>query len=99
MLFGHRSRGKLPILAQKYQTVDRQPLAEQRENIRQNQKRNWDKHAKEPSIIRPGTKVNILQGAGKLNRGKWVRQGVVVRQGSNLDEYLIEGTESGATIL
>ena len=76
LLFGHCPRGKLPILAHKYQMVNRQPLTEQREIRRQNQKRHWDKHAKELSVIRPGTKVDILQGAGKLNRAHIFYMGV-----------------------
>ena len=95
LLFGHRPRGKLPILPHKYQMVDRKPLVDQRERLRQNQKSSWDKHAKELSVIRPGTKVDILQGAGKLNRGRWDRHGVVISQGANLDEYLVEDSDTG----
>ena len=44
----------------------------------------------ELSILCPGTQVDILQVAGKLNRGRWTRNGVVISQGSNVDEYLVE---------
>ena len=54
------------------------------------------KHSKQLSLLRPGTQVDILEHSGKLNRGRWTRSGKVIEQGSNLDEYLIEDTTTGA---
>ena len=96
LLFGFRPRGKLPIIGDKFSQVDRKPLTIQREKVRETEERYWNKHAKQLSLLRPGTKVDILQHAGKLNRGKWTRSGKVIEQGRNLDEYLIEDLASGA---
>ena len=70
LLFGFRPRGKLPVIGDKFSQVDRKPLTIQREKVRETEERYWNKHAKQLSLLRPGTKVDILQHAGKLSRGK-----------------------------
>ena len=62
----------------------------QREKKRECDEKLWNKHAKQLSLLRPGTQVDILQDSGKLSRGKWTRSGKVIEQGGNLDEYLVE---------
>ena len=95
MLFGFRPRGKLPVLS-KFEPVDRAELTAQRQKIREIDEKYWNKHSKQLSLLRPGTQVDILEHSGKLNRGRWTRSGKVIEQGSNLDEYLIEDTVTGA---
>jgi hypothetical protein len=90
LLFGFRPRGKLPVFSNKYEQIDRNPLKVQREKKRECDEKLWNKHAKQLSLLRPGTQVDILQDSGKLSRGKWTRSGKVIGQGGNLDEYLVE---------
>ena len=90
LLFGFRPRGKLPVFSSKYEQIDRNPLKIQREKKRECDEKLWNKHAKQLSLLRPGTQVDILQDSGKLSRGKWTRSGKVIGQGGNLDEYLVE---------
>ena len=71
-------------------------LTVQREKTREYDEKYWNKHAKQLSLLRPGTEVDILEHSGKLNRGRWTRSGLVIGQGTNLDEYLIEDTATGA---
>ena len=96
LLFGFRPRGKLPVLGNKFSPIDRAELTVQREKTREYDEKYWNKHAKQLSLLRPGTEVDILEHSGKLNRGRWTRSGVVIGQGTNLDEYLIEDTATGA---
>ena len=76
--------------------MDRTELTVQRQKIREYDEKYWNKHSKQLSLLRPGTQVDILEHSGKLNRGRWTRSGKVIEQGSNLDEYLIEDTVTGA---
>ena len=96
MLFGFRPRGKLPTIGHKFDPVDRTELTIQRQKVRESDERHWNKHSKQLSLLRPGTQVDILEHSGKLNRGRWTRSGKVIEQGSNLDEYLVEDTVTGA---
>ena len=96
LLFGFRPRGKLPVFGDKFDPIDRKPLTVQREKKRENDERYWNKHAKQLTLLRPGTQVDILQDSGKLSRGKWTRSGKVIEQGGNLDEYLVEDNTTGA---
>ena len=76
--------------------MDRTELTVQRQKIREYDEKYWNKLSKQLSLLRPGTQVDILEHSGKLNRGRWTRSGKVIEQGSNLDEYLIEDTVTGA---
>ena len=84
------------MLGVKFEQIDRAPFTVQREKKRENDERYWNKHAKQLSLLRPGTQVDILEDSGKLSRGKWTRSGKVIEQGGNLDEYLVEDCTTGA---
>ena len=96
LLFGFRPGGKLPVFGDKFDPVDRTELSIQREKKRESDERYWNKHAKQLSLLRPGTRVDILQDSGKLSRERWTRSGKIIKQGGNLDEYLVENTVTGA---
>ena len=67
LMFGFRPRGKLPVLGDKFDPVDRAEMTIQREKKRERDELYWNKHSKQLSLLRPGTQVDILQDSGKLN--------------------------------
>ena len=86
MLFGRRQKDSLPCLPSAYDPIDVKSASEGRRLMKEKQKMEYDKHAKEMSKLDIGTSVLIQN---PYNR-QWDQSGIVVSMRENGRSYEVE---------
>ena len=89
MVFGRRQKGVLPCLPSAYETIDQNSALEGRRHMKQIQKLNYDKHAKELPKLEIGQSVYLQN---PFNR-TWDSHGIIKNIRSNGRSYEVENSD------